>query len=579
MAREAPYSVHLTYQARGRTLPPPTDTLSQRKTLRHPDSLQNPPLHIPPARRSTATRLRRRTGSASGCGRPGCGSLTPRTTTGARTDTPLHCSHTAHRRRRSKPPPSSRSCIPLLSRPGRMKRERRPPPDAPPPPRSAAGGSSPSLTRGRASLRSPWGTAARSGGRRAAPERAPSLRRRNACRRVDVDASGPTHSVRRARPQAIRRHFAEDLLRRRTVRNLLAAARALNRTAVLPRALCYCDKMWNNLQACRAAGAWAMPLPFECPMDHLYLVPARGHGGHRPPDTSACPPALPLLNGPHTGLLLRVAHALTGSGRWVAPLCLFVPRRSGSGRASRSEKPGSCGARSCRRGCGTGCGGCSWSGGTGSTRATTSRTVRGPPRAARAPWREARGRAAPPTPTPTTRPMCAQPLHRGRGGSGGIRPGYHGRPDRCGAPPRPRAAGGCARDRALPGGAPAVRPVRGAAPGPLRVGARRGKVPAAAPENPRAQALARAARALSHPNHSYQAPPRSLCVHGREREPWATTETLLVADAFCCVPRRYCLTEPWEEMGRPGLVLGHEWERDVVKRHCQSTEVDLIGSG
>lgn len=76
--------------------------------------------------------------------------------------------------------------------------------------------------------------------------------------------------------QAIRRHFAEDLLRRRTVRNLLAAARALNRTAVLPRALCYCDKMWNNLQFCRAAGAWAMPLPFECPMDHLYLVPVRG---------------------------------------------------------------------------------------------------------------------------------------------------------------------------------------------------------------------------------------------------------------------------------------------------------------
>jgi hypothetical protein len=73
--------------------------------------------------------------------------------------------------------------------------------------------------------------------------------------------------------QALRRHFAEDLLRRRSVRSLLAAARALCRVPVLPRALCYCDKLWNNLHGCRGPGAEAMPLPFECPMDHIFNVP------------------------------------------------------------------------------------------------------------------------------------------------------------------------------------------------------------------------------------------------------------------------------------------------------------------
>ena len=43
--------------------------------------------------------------------------------------------------------------------------------------------------------------------------------------------------------------------------------------AVLPRTVCYCDKLWNNLVACRAAGAESMPLPFECPMDHIFNVP------------------------------------------------------------------------------------------------------------------------------------------------------------------------------------------------------------------------------------------------------------------------------------------------------------------
>ena len=53
---------------------------------------------------------------------------------------------------------------------------------------------------------------------------------------------------------AIQRHFAEDKLRRVTVRNAMALAEALGRTLVLPKARCYCDKIWNNLNACRAPG-------------------------------------------------------------------------------------------------------------------------------------------------------------------------------------------------------------------------------------------------------------------------------------------------------------------------------------
>ena len=57
-----------------------------------------------------------------------------------------------------------------------------------------------------------------------------------------------------------------------TVRNALALADALGRTLVLPSARCFCDKIWNNLNACRARRAVA--LPYACPMDHIYDLPA-----------------------------------------------------------------------------------------------------------------------------------------------------------------------------------------------------------------------------------------------------------------------------------------------------------------
>ena len=78
---------------------------------------------------------------------------------------------------------------------------------------------------------------------------------------------------REAYKTAIRRHLDEDALRRETVRNALALASALGRILVLPAARCYCDKIWNNLNACRARGSETFRLPYACPMDHIYDLP------------------------------------------------------------------------------------------------------------------------------------------------------------------------------------------------------------------------------------------------------------------------------------------------------------------
>ena len=77
---------------------------------------------------------------------------------------------------------------------------------------------------------------------------------------------------------AILRHLSEDKLRRTTVRNGLALAQALGRTLILPKARCYCDKIWNNLNACRAPGSETFTIPYECPMDHIYDLPAWFNG-------------------------------------------------------------------------------------------------------------------------------------------------------------------------------------------------------------------------------------------------------------------------------------------------------------
>ena len=54
----------------------------------------------------------------------------------------------------------------------------------------------------------------------------------------------------------------------------VALGRALNRTVVLPRLYCYCDRYWARLTEC-TIGRQALPtqpLPFRCPMDHLLPI-------------------------------------------------------------------------------------------------------------------------------------------------------------------------------------------------------------------------------------------------------------------------------------------------------------------
>ena len=67
---------------------------------------------------------------------------------------------------------------------------------------------------------------------------------------------------------ALASHLAE-------LRDALALARALRRTLVLPRWLCYCDRLWSPSDdifhfGCMYPGAQdGKFLPFVCPMDHV----------------------------------------------------------------------------------------------------------------------------------------------------------------------------------------------------------------------------------------------------------------------------------------------------------------------
>ena len=69
----------------------------------------------------------------------------------------------------------------------------------------------------------------------------------------------------------LRRHFDEDTYRRTMLREAIAVAFALRRILILPRAWCYCDKIWNNLIGCRSPGSERQAtLPFVCPLDHIF---------------------------------------------------------------------------------------------------------------------------------------------------------------------------------------------------------------------------------------------------------------------------------------------------------------------
>jgi hypothetical protein len=55
----------------------------------------------------------------------------------------------------------------------------------------------------------------------------------------------------------------------RQLRQLFVLAVAMNRTLVLPRLLCFCDRYWGPVEQCKVPGAFATELPFTCPMDHI----------------------------------------------------------------------------------------------------------------------------------------------------------------------------------------------------------------------------------------------------------------------------------------------------------------------
>ena len=72
---------------------------------------------------------------------------------------------------------------------------------------------------------------------------------------------------------AINAHLAEARHRSRVLQALLGIGKALGRTVILPRMLCYCDFMWKEMTHCRVGGAFGMRLPFDCPMDHVCDTP------------------------------------------------------------------------------------------------------------------------------------------------------------------------------------------------------------------------------------------------------------------------------------------------------------------
>lgn len=54
------------------------------------------------------------------------------------------------------------------------------------------------------------------------------------------------------------------------IRQLLSVALGTNRTLIMPKLLCYCDRYWGPLHRCRLPGARKLQLPFICPLDHIF---------------------------------------------------------------------------------------------------------------------------------------------------------------------------------------------------------------------------------------------------------------------------------------------------------------------
>ncbi|GLC41336.1 hypothetical protein PLESTM_001185000 [Pleodorina starrii] len=66
-----------------------------------------------------------------------------------------------------------------------------------------------------------------------------------------------------------RYHFRGLDLQLEAVWPAVRLAAVSNRSVIMPKLACYCDKYWTELDKCRVPGATQTRIPFLCPMDHV----------------------------------------------------------------------------------------------------------------------------------------------------------------------------------------------------------------------------------------------------------------------------------------------------------------------
>jgi hypothetical protein len=55
------------------------------------------------------------------------------------------------------------------------------------------------------------------------------------------------------------------------IKDALAIAAVLNRTLIMPKIYCFCDRYWGILENCRPPGSANFEIPFVCPLDHVMI--------------------------------------------------------------------------------------------------------------------------------------------------------------------------------------------------------------------------------------------------------------------------------------------------------------------
>ncbi|GIL81772.1 hypothetical protein Vretifemale_10771 [Volvox reticuliferus] len=66
-----------------------------------------------------------------------------------------------------------------------------------------------------------------------------------------------------------RYHFRGLDMQLEAVWQAMRVAAITNRSIIIPKLACYCDKYWTELDQCRVPGATQTRIPFLCPMDHV----------------------------------------------------------------------------------------------------------------------------------------------------------------------------------------------------------------------------------------------------------------------------------------------------------------------